>query len=88
MILKFNVGCPAFRLQLPDVLVDTQFVNVAQGAGRNFQGDPFARFRNVKTFGEQIGQKTAPGLSIGVRNPVAGDRALSSQFTYSGHGVF
>jgi hypothetical protein len=62
--LKFHTGIDPFALQFFQVRIDPQLVDGPQGSTGDFQGHPFAGFRDEKSFFMQVRRKDPLRLSV------------------------
>jgi len=67
--------------------VESVFVDGTDRFRRKLQRDPPVFLSEEKTLGLQVGQKTALGFDIGMRNLVSRNRAFSCNLTYSCHNL-
>jgi len=62
--LKFHTGTDPFALQFFQVRIDPQFIDSPQCGTGDFEGHPFAGFRDEKSFLMQVRCKDPLRLSV------------------------
>ena len=86
--LKLDAYVEALFFLALEVLVHAQLIDAAHRMGRYFERNPLVFLRNEEALLLQVGQETALGLTVGVRNRVAGHRALTGKLTNFRHCSF
>ena len=84
-MIQFSSDLLALLAQVGQDGIDAVLVDGAQGRSRNAELDPTVLRGDPEAALVEVGHETTAGLAVGVRDVVAGNRALAGYLADFGH---